>query len=380
MYKFQIFSIFEDEFTERLVKVNRKAIKNGFDEFVAEISRERDDDERLVSTIVVNCDLPQFNGWSLNSAIDFVTSGEITESLTRTAPGKQLPQNFDNVDAKKCDHCGIRHHRNRLFVIEHENGKIMQVGLNCMEDFLGKDAASLISDFWLIDFEAEFGEGGSEDDLGCDSKYALDLYSYLCDVKLVIAAYGWMSKSRAEEAMVEATAFVAYDMSDKEKRSKAIDLANANPHKKDYEISDATEWAQSQSGNDYLDNIASIARLEIVPRKYDGYAASILAAHERHLEQESEKKIQNETAVPALGGRQIVEGTILSVKEKWGDYGMQLKMTLMTTGGWKLYGTLPKAINTAKRGDKISLTVTVKPSYKDEFFAFGSRPAKATIV
>ncbi len=379
MYTFEIFSIFEDEFKSRLAKVNRKAAKNGLDEFTAQIDRNRDGDGRLVSTIMVNCDLPQFNGWSLNSAIDFVTSGEIVESLTRTAPDKQLPIGFSDVNSEKCDHCGIKRYRTRLFVIEHENGEIMQVGLNCMEDFLGKDAASLIRDFWSIHSNLEeatqdFGRGGGK-------KQELDLIHYLMHVKIAISAYGWVPKSKAESSHKPATAYVAYDMvNDIIEWNKATDLANANPHKKEYEIDDALMWAQAQSGNDYLENIASIARLEIVPLKYDGYAASILAAYERHLEREVEKALQKETAVPAPSGKHVVEGTIISIKEKYGNYGMQLKMTLLTVDGWKLYSTLPKAINTAVSGDKVRLTVTVKPSYKDEFFAFGNRPSKAAII
>lgn len=378
MYTFEIRSIFEEQFNERLDKVNRKATKNGFDEFTAVITRNRNDDDVLISTITVDCDLPQFNGWSLNSAIDFVTSGEIVESLTRTAPRKQLPSGFGDVDAKRCDHCGIRHNRNRLFIIENTNGKIMQIGIVCMEDFLGKDAASLISDFWLLDFEEANGVE-SEGGWGSDNT-PLDLYNYLSAVKLAISAYGWLSKSKAEEVMECATAYVAYDMIDRKKRAKAIDLARTNPHKKEYKISEAIEWAQTQSGNDYLDNIASIARLEIVPRKYDGYAASILAAYERHLDQEAEKALLQESASPAPAGRHIIEGTILSIKEKYSQYGIQLKMTLQATDGWRLYVTLPKAIANAERGDKVELTVTVTPSDDDKTFAWGKRPSKAAIV
>jgi len=373
----KIYSVYEDEFNDRLAKANRRALKNGLGTISTEISRERNKDGRLVSIIAIEYSLPHFDGWSLNSIVDFVGD----ESLTRTVPGKSLPSGFDNVDATKCDHCGIRHQRNRLFVIEHNDGKIMQVGLNCMEVFLGKEAASLISDSWLIDFNCDIAEMEADGDgWGC-FKSPLDLVDYLSAVKLAIAAYGWMPKGKAAELGKKATAYVAYSMKDRKERSAAIALANANPHKKEYTIADALAWTKEQSGSDYLENIASIARLEIVPRKYDGYAASILAAYERHLEQEITKANQSESCTPAPSGRVAVKGTIASIKEKWGDYGMQLKMTLIADSGWKLYATLPKSISSeARAGDKIELTVTVKPSHKDAYFAFGSRPTKCRII
>jgi len=376
MYTFTIFSIYEDEFNKRLDAVNRRAAKSGLDEFTAVISNSRDDDGRAISIIELDCDLPQFNGWSLTAIIDFVTSGEISESLSRILPGRQMPSGFSDVDAKKCDHCGIRHSRTQVYVIEHEDGEIMQIGGNCMELFLGSGAASIISNSWLIDFEDECNERG----FWGTPKTPLDLDVYLWMVKLTISAYGWVSRGRAHDEMIEATADTAYDMSDNEKRAEAIVLAGANPHTKTYKTDDAIAWATSQSGNDYLDNIASIARLEIVPRKFDGYAASILAAYERHLEQEAEAALQRETATPASPGRQVVTGTIISIKEKFGQYGVQLKMVLLTADGWKLYSTLPRAIATANSGDQVAMTVTVTPSDNDAFFAFGSRPSKATIV
>lgn len=372
MIEFKIFSIYEDELNKRLEKANRKAAKNGLAEMSVEITRYRDNDGKLISIVAMDDFLPTLRGWSLVAALDFIGG----EMLTRTLPGKSLPANFTN-DPTRCDHCGVRHERRYAMVIQHENGDVMQVGKSCMDDFLGKNAESLIGLEWLVDFVEEYTDKAPD-----GKTESLDLEYYLRFVQLAIRAYGWASKSSVPNNPWDATANIANILiDDKIALAEAKEAAANNPRNAPaYKISDALKWASEQSGNDYLDNISAIARLEIVPKKYEGYAASILAGYERHLAQEIERKLMAETATPATSGRQTVAGTILSIKEKYSDYGMQIKVLVKINDGWKLYCTLPKAIINAEVGDQIEMSVTVKKSYKDDYFAFGSRPAKAKIV
>ena len=371
MIEFKIYSEYENNFIERLAQANRRAAKNGLAEFVATIARSRNDEGRLVSTITMDDNLPVLCGWSLVGMLDFVDG----EMLTRLLPGRSLPAQVTN-DPTRCDHCGVRHIRSHAVVVEHDYAGPVQVGKSCMADFLGKSAESLVSLEWLVEFAENFQVGGSPSGGAAD----IDLEHYLSYVQLAIRAYGWNSKTAAASNYLLSTAdMTATLMCNHYEYIAAVNFAEANPHKVYYTISDALEWAAEQSGNDYLDNVASIARLEIVPRKYEGYAASILAAYERHLASEIERSLTEATAMPATNGRQVVVGTILSVKEKWGEYGMQIKMTVKTSDGWKLYCTLPKNIIKAGPGDTVELTVTVQKS-DDDYFAFGSRPAKAKVT
>jgi hypothetical protein len=376
MITFEIYSIYEEDFNGRLESFNRRATKNGLPEFTAMIERYRDEDGRLVSIVSMNDTLPQFSGWSILAVMDFVARDDITETLTRVLPGKSLPVEFEKGDSKRCDHCNVRHSRVQAIVIQHTDGRVMQVGKSCMTDFLGKDADTLISLMWLVDFDGELKgmRGGSR-------KEAIDLVNYLHSVRRAIRAYGWVSRTKAQENHTQSTADVAWNiMYDKDSRKAAIEAIKINNRPVAYKITEALDWAIQQSGNEYLDTIATIARLDIVPRKYDGFAASILASYEYHLAKEAEKALEQKTAKPATNGRQSVTGTILSIKEKYSQYGVVFKMLLKTVEGWKLYCTLPRSLKDAKIGDAINLTVTVKPSSDDNFFAFGSRPTKATVL
>jgi hypothetical protein len=86
--------------------------------------------------------------------------------------------------------------------------------------------------------------------------------------------------------------------------------------------------------------------------------------------------IANAKPIPA--GRVEVEGTILSIKEYAGDYGIAVK-ALIQCDGFKLFGTLPASIvRDAKVSDRVSLTATVKE--KEPGFGTYSRPTGGEIL
>lgn len=81
---------------------------------------------------------------------------------------------------------------------------------------------------------------------------------------------------------------------------------------------------------------------------------------------------------PVVEGRGVVTGRILS--RKWVDspYGSgALKVTVLDDRGFKVYGTLPAAIDDAQKGDRVTFTAAVTVSGDDETFGFFKRPSKA---
>ena len=87
--------------------------------------------------------------------------------------------------------------------------------------------------------------------------------------------------------------------------------------------------------------------------------------------------------VPVDGERIVVRGTAVSVKEREGFNGPELKMTVKvpTAGGsWLCWGTVPTALlddQEALRGTEVEFTAKVVKGDKDEHFGFFKRPTKA---
>lgn len=105
-----------------------------------------------------------------------------------------------------------------------------------------------------------------------------------------------------------------------------------------------------------------------------------IATVERSIVQETERSdersAQRAQLTRAPGGKVRVTGTVLSTKEKETDWGWTLKMLVMDDRQFKVWITVPSALNVEK-GDRVAFFCTLKPSADDPSFAFGSRPTKA---
>ena len=94
------------------------------------------------------------------------------------------------------------------------------------------------------------------------------------------------------------------------------------------------------------------------------------------------KAQETKVAAPRTDERITVEGTIVSIKEKdsdWGGYAMTVKVET-ADGVWLTWGSLPSAIDDAKRGDRVRFVAKIVVSDRDESFTFFKRPTKATII
>ena len=88
-----------------------------------------------------------------------------------------------------------------------------------------------------------------------------------------------------------------------------------------------------------------------------------------------------ETHVAAPMGRVTVRGTIVSLKEHEGAYGVTTKMTVKVAekgGVWLCWATVPAGLEPEK-GDEIQFDAELSTG-REPHFAFGKRPTKASIV
>lgn len=123
-------------------------------------------------------------------------------------------------------------------------------------------------------------------------------------------------------------------------------------------------------------------------------------SREKQKERELEIKAQRRAHKAAKHGRvdkgrfEIV-GTVVSVKAAQGrvlgvtETGHALwstnrpepaRMTVKLDSGERFWGTLPKAIEGVKKGERVAFTASVEYSNDDPNFGFFSRPAKARVL
>lgn len=84
-------------------------------------------------------------------------------------------------------------------------------------------------------------------------------------------------------------------------------------------------------------------------------------------------------------GKIKVVGEIISIKEEEYEVShyttsITYKMLVVDDRGWKVYGTLPKKLLEAEKGDRVEFVATVTRSDNDRLFGIYSRPSKASFV
>jgi hypothetical protein len=121
-----------------------------------------------------------------------------------------------------------------------------------------------------------------------------------------------------------------------------------------------------------------------VPKLKEILAERLKSNEERQAKWAAERA----NATPWTAGRQVVEGTIISIKEveafrqpRYSSYvAYDYKWIVKTDDGRRVYVTAPSAISAAEKGARVRFTATIEVSNDDPLFAFGKRPAKPEII
>ena len=154
---------------------------------------------------------------------------------------------------------------------------------------------------------------------------------------------------------------------------------------------DAYDRSQPHQHGIIFDIVDRLVKYGNISEKQEQFLAKLLkqvgqdAARKKMWAEQSEKA----APVQVSDKRMTIEGEILTLKMQESDYGDTLKMLVQHADGWKVWGSVPSAMNTwdyendcdgLKKGDKVRFDAKVEPSKDDKKFGFFSRPTKAVIV
>jgi len=88
--------------------------------------------------------------------------------------------------------------------------------------------------------------------------------------------------------------------------------------------------------------------------------------------------------IPVPEGKETVTGEIVGIKwlETYYTYSGEStrKMIVMDDRGFKVYGTAPRSLDDAGKGDRVSFTATLQRSCDDPTFGYFKRPTNAQVV
>jgi hypothetical protein len=140
---------------------------------------------------------------------------------------------------------------------------------------------------------------------------------------------------------------------------------------------ETTEYLPEYEESTCQDMVVKLVRYGSLSDKQEEFLRSLLHRIENREAIKAQREAEKAQAQDCPTGRLQVRGTVLSLKEVEGAYGITLKMFVKTSEGYTLWGSVPKGLSEVKKGDEVVFTATIEPAKDDKKHGFFSRPARA---
>lgn len=193
------------EAREALEKLAKKARRYGCPDIAVTVGeratedrwvKDWDGEERAIRVevveLIVSGDAPRVGNHEFLARIELVEGGNLVD----TRPGvTDLDKRFQHTDGY-CAHCRTTRRRNEVFVVRDlDTGDQLQVGRDCLRDFLGIDNPTAVAHRFAFfravrEFEEDVCRGSKAD-------WAQSLEGLLSLSAVCIRLFGWCSKGQA---------------------------------------------------------------------------------------------------------------------------------------------------------------------------------------
>ena len=286
---------------------------------------------------------PKLNGWELIASLQHMKTEEGEMTIVRSVPGKEVPAEYRNSSSLVCDHCQTARNRKDTFVVKHDDGSFKKIGRNCVADFLGhKNPEALVAMFEAL---ASIGEASEFEGSGGGTENHWALAHFLGFVAAVIRVDGWLSRTKARQNNMQASADTAFNIMIKVGLGQTRDIKPQYiPTEEDYVRGEkAMEYMDSfldthAEENDYLHNLSVVMAVGNIEWKTAGLAGSLLPTAEREMGKEVERSkalMLKETSryFGTVGQKLFVKATVLSSFETEGVYGATTIVKFITAEG-----------------------------------------------
>lgn len=322
---------------------------------------------RMLQWGTVGFDVAQirFPGWKLVGVLTPMPvseTGNETVLFPTAVPGEEMPSDV-RTWSSRCDHCQASRDRKETFVLRHDDGSVKQVGRQCIRDFLGHDANTLLAQYNFLQSIARFGD---EDSFGfgggyrSEGPYKLDVI--LAATSAVIRAKGWMSRKRSNEigggygGPTPTSALVREYLYDDTKDARELRTEVGKILDEDRAAAEVARafWLADKGSSDYSQNAQLLASAGLVIDKAWGLAVSLLPVSQSIGQKQAAAAAANAGVVSAhvgtIGKREIFEVEVIGEREFTSDYGTKTLLTMRTAEGnlikwWASgdYSFMPKA-------------------------------------
>lgn len=351
-----------------LARLGKKAAKRGGTPATLDVVREvlcsfyRDRrlvENQFVKALVVKPtgELFKMKGHKLVCSLEHTPAGNIVRKAPR----------FEDIDTKAyretdcyCEHCKTKRLRKDTFVLQDENGKLMQVGRNCLADFIRDEDVATILNFQevMLYLSKDYGDPGED---FCGGGYwpsCWKLSYVVATAYKAIKAHGFSPAAHDRPTKDDVSWAINPPPLGGETR-RAWDQAQPGPD--DFKGAEAViEFIkESDSDSDYFHNLRVAFSREVDSRSL-GLVVSAVGVYFRELGKKAEKKVKKNEHFGEEKKRYSLKLTLVKAvvfeSELFGDFDFMIfEDAEGRTFTWKTQSA-PKI----EAGDKITGKGTVK--------------------
>jgi hypothetical protein len=320
--------------------------------------------------VVVEAEPVKVGGYVFVATVDHTKDAG---NIVRTMPGVEIPVPEVYRTAKPfCVHCNsMRMRRDTFLLCEEATGEIVQIGKNCLADFIGRDPRSIAALATYVDQLRGIADS-DEVVFGMRDDCTIDLKTFLAHVAVMIRLYGWISATAAkqdhDDSVVATRTRAIENMFPRKNRDGEYDPEPEPIEDGDRELAEtALAWALSLEGqgklSDYHHNLLVIAKSAQIDHRSIGIAASIISSYlnsQELLKRREFVDTSNSQHVGEVGKR--LDFGVVQVRSTWsghvGDF-FRYRYTFATEDGNVLEWLSSNGFELIK-GEKVKLVGTVK--------------------
>lgn len=369
-------AIYADRIAHSIARLNKKAVKLGVAK--VEVSTRLFEQTKIIkgtygdatiitemAEITVTGETVRVAGWTLNARIDF----EDGMTLVNSRPGIELPESFRTTN-QFCQHCSTLRRRNSVFALQDMDGKYMQVGRNCLADFLGHDPEAALFSFSIEAFiNGEFDDCES---LGGGRSFpCVSIESLMNQAAQQVRTGGFISAKVAAEREICSTASNAVDLLvSVDPQSAKYRAANIPTEFDKEQAAKVLDWAKTTicakaDKTDFEHNVSQLLEQTDIRTRNAAKLVALFGMYARVMTQKAEKDAIVNAHVGTIGQRTEFAAKYLG--ENWFEtaYGSMVIARFATPSGLLVYkGASPFWKDGIEAGNDVTFTATVK-SHED---------------
>lgn len=350
-------------------KLNLKAEKYGTEplsfKVVSEPYKFKKTDPEFYVNVEVSGAIPKVGNFKLICVLEYLSDGQ---NILRVVPGETVPEQYRNTSFY-CDHCKTNRYRKEVVVVQNtDTGEYVQLGKNCLKDYLGVNLEHMVNRFSWVN---ELIENFSDPDFTYGGKitYSCNKRLFLKCCSKVIRELGFRSRKVAYDEGGLTTSYITGEVVFGTRDRIVIELIRRHDlteYSSDDEalVEKALEWIANvnDSGNDYYYNLKAILSSDEISEKHFGFVASLIPAYNKAMEKELVRKEVKESNYVGEVKKRMTFENVKCVFVKFIDsyYGTSTMIKFVDGDGNNIVWFGSGSIETYTQGETYNIVGTVK--------------------